>query len=279
MLKQRVVTALILAAGVLSALFFLPPAWFALFAAGFLMIAGWEWGNLAAASRPVALIFYGALALIMGWLFIESGLSQNSLQAEKVKVVFLAGSVWWAIALLWVQGYPSSALLWGSTPVRLVMGLLVLVPAWLALSWLVAQQSGVWLVIVVILTVACADIGAYFAGKAFGRHKLAPEVSPGKTVEGFIGGITLVLVVMAVVLYFTPSQRHLWWQWLVLEFVTVLASVLGDLLESMVKRHRGVKDSGKILPGHGGVLDRIDSLTAALPVFALVHLLLIQPLL
>jgi phosphatidate cytidylyltransferase len=174
-----------------------------------------------------------------------------------------------------VQGYPSSAVLWGSSAVRLLMGLFVLLPAWLALSWLAAQDGGHWLVMVVILTVVCADIGAYFSGRALGRHKLAAEVSPGKTWEGFFGGVITVLVVISIVIAFSPSQRHLWLEWTIVEVAAVLAAVLGDLLESMVKRHRGVKDSGRILPGHGGVLDRIDSLTAALPVFALFYILLI----
>ena len=277
MLKQRVITALILAATVLAALFFLTPVWFSLFAAGFIMIAAWEWGNLAGASRVMALGFYAVLAAVMGWLHFSSGFDDPELHLSTIKSVLLAGSMWWAVALLWVQGYPSSALLWGSTPVRLVMGGFVLVPAWLALSWLVALESGIWLVFLLMLTVACADIGAYFAGHRLGRHKLAPQVSPGKTVEGFLGGLALVVLVVSAVILLSPTQRHLWWQWVVVAVSTGLASVLGDLLESMVKRHRGVKDSGKLLPGHGGILDRIDSLTAALPVFSLLYLLLIQP--
>ena len=126
-----------------------------------------------------------------------------------------------------------------------------------------------------MLIVACADVGAYFSGRALGRHKLAPAVSPGKTLEGLVGGLVTVLIVAFLFLQFIPGHQDHWWQWSVIVAVTGLASVLGDLLESMVKRHRGVKDSGVILPGHGGLLDRIDSLTAALPVFSLLYLLLI----
>jgi len=277
LLKQRVLTAIVLALLVLGTLFGLPAPWFALFAAGVILVAAWEWANLAAAGRWLGLAFYGLMAAAMAWMFAGLGFVEPPLHLELVKQLLLVGCAWWAVALLWVQGYPSSALLWGSTPVRLAMGMLVLLPAWLALSWLVTLEQGHWLVILVVLTVACADIGAYFCGRAFGRRKLAPEVSPGKTLEGFGGGLVLVLLVISVVIALSPSQRHLWLQWTVVEVFTVLASVLGDLLESMVKRHRGVKDSGKILPGHGGILDRIDSLTAALPVFALLYLLLIFP--
>lgn len=157
------------------------------------------------------------------------------------------------------------------------MGLFVLLPAWSALSWLVTIDSGRWLVFIVILTVVSADIGAFFAGRAFGRHKLAAQVSPGKTLEGCVGGLLLALVVISLTIFLSPFSHQLGWQWLLIALATVATSILGDLLESMVKRHRGVKDSGTILPGHGGILDRIDSLTAALPTFALLYLLLLYP--
>jgi phosphatidate cytidylyltransferase len=144
----------------------------------------------------------------------------------------------------------------------------VLLPAWIGLAYLRLDQAGSWLILYVIALVACADIGAYFAGRAFGRHKMAPAVSPGKTLEGLAGGITAValfaLLISAIALPAAISPSA----FLLLSMATALASVLGDLVESMVKRHRGVKDSGTLLPGHGGVLDRIDSLAAAIPVFA-----------
>ncbi|MCK9505451.1 MAG: phosphatidate cytidylyltransferase [Porticoccaceae bacterium] len=276
MLKQRIVTAIILAVLFLGALFGLPFQWFSLVVAGVIFVALWEWANLSNAGRAVSLLYYGVVAVLMAAMFLGLGFDAPAVGLEAAKMILLSGCLWWAIALLWVQGYPSSAVLWGSTAVRLLMGLFVLLPAWLALSWLAAQDGGHWLVMVVIVTVVCADIGAYFSGRAFGRHKLAPEVSPGKTWEGFGGGVVAVLIVISIVIAFSPSQRHLWLEWVIVEVAAVLAAVLGDLLESMVKRHRGVKDSGKILPGHGGILDRIDSLTAALPVFTLFYILLIH---
>lgn len=276
LLKQRVLTAIVLAAVFLAALFGLPSPWFALFASAIILLGAREWANLAACSRIWALLYTAAIAAALAGLFGGFGFATGVVDVDPVKAVLLSACIWWAVALVWVQGYPSSALLWGSSPVRLLMGVFVLVPAWLAISWLVSLDGGHWYVLVVILTVVCADIGAYFSGRAFGRRKLAVDVSPGKTWEGFAGGILLVLVVISVVIALSPSQRHLWWQWALVEFFTVLASVLGDLLESMVKRQRGIKDSGSLLPGHGGILDRIDSMTAALPVFTLLYILLIH---
>lgn len=275
MLKQRVATAIVLAALLLGAVFGLPPPWFSLFAAAVILLAAREWAHLAGAGRMLAFSFCVVVAALMAALFHYLGFSGQAARADELRPLLLGGCIWWAVALLWVQGYPSSALLWGSGAVRLAMGVLVLLPPWLALSWLAALAHGHWLIILVVVIVAATDIGAYFAGRAFGRHRLAPSVSPGKTLEGLVGGLLLAVLVLAALLLISPGLRSLWWQWGLVVALTALASVLGDLLESMVKRHQGVKDSGALLPGHGGLLDRIDSLTAALPVFALLHLLLV----
>jgi phosphatidate cytidylyltransferase len=146
------------------------------------------------------------------------------------------------------------------------MGLLVLLPTWLALVYVRSLESGQWLVLLAIVLIAIADMGGYFSGRYFGRRKLAIHVSPGKTWEGFWGGQLCNAVLALLIVAFNND----------LSFVIVsivimasLASVLGDLLESMVKRHRGIKDSSQLLPGHGGVLDRVDGITAAMPFFAL----------
>jgi phosphatidate cytidylyltransferase len=277
LLKQRVLTAIVLAIVFLSALFGLSAPWFGLFVALFILQGSREWANLSSLARVPSLAYVLFFAAVLTASFVVLGFNDGVIRYDLLKVLLLAGCVWWAVALLWVQGYPSSALLWGSKPVRALMGLVVLIPPWAALSWLVSLESGRWLVILLILTVTCADIGAYFCGRAFGRRKLAPEVSPGKTLEGMMGGICLVMLVTFLVIALSPDRHGYWWQWILMVFVTVLASVLGDLLESMVKRHRGIKDSGTLLPGHGGILDRIDSMTAALPVFSLLYLLLIHP--
>lgn len=272
MLKQRVVTAIVIAAVFFSALFFSSPYSFSLMTAVVVVYAAWEWSNLAGFSHRLVRLIY---ALGLALLFIASGymlgLSESSsldLAAGKTLMAWLAP--WWAIALLWVQGYPSSALLWGSRWVRGLMGNLVLMPAWLAMVILIHAHQGEWLIMIVVLIVAFADIGAYFSGRAFGKHKLATNVSPKKTWEGLVGGVVANLIFVALLLLALNVDQ--WPMLLGLVMITVLASVLGDLLESMVKRHRGIKDSGNILPGHGGILDRLDSLTAALPVFTLVYL-------
>jgi phosphatidate cytidylyltransferase len=199
---------------------------------------------------------------------------QSGLYAEQnflvLREIFIAACLWWAIALLWVKAYPLSSGLWGSKGARSVMGLLVLVPAWLALSYLRSLPEGVYLILVVIGLVVAADVGAYFTGRAFGKAKLAPAVSPGKSWAGFWGGLASCLTLMAILWRIWPEGMPISLPAaLGLALVTGLASVLGDLLESMIKRHRGIKDSGNLLPGHGGIMDRIDSITAAAPVFAL----------
>ncbi|MFA5494576.1 MAG: phosphatidate cytidylyltransferase [Porticoccaceae bacterium] len=276
MLKQRIATALVLAALFLGALFGLGALGFALFAAAVIAVGAWEWSRLAGVAAPTARVAcLLAVVLLLAGLYHFAGFGAAEAAPGVIRPVLLIGCLWWALALLWVQGYPSSALLWGSVAVRLLMGLAVLVPAWLALTVLGHIEGGRVLILLVVLVVAAADIGAFFTGRAIGRHKLAPDVSPGKTIEGLAGGLVAVLVLAALFLAFSPAHQPEWWQWSLVVAVTALASVLGDLVESMVKRHRGVKDSGTILPGHGGILDRIDSLSAALPVFTLLYLLLI----
>ena len=272
MLKQRVVTAIVIAVVFFSALFFSSPYSFSLMTAVVVVYAAWEWSNLAGFSRKLIRLFYAlslaVLLIVSGYVLGLSDSSTLDLAVGKTLMSWLVP--WSAIALLWVQGYPSSALLWGSSWARALIGYLVIVPAWLAMVILIHANQGEWLIMIVVLIVAFADIGAYFSGRAFGKHKLAINVSPKKTWEGLVGGVVANLIFVAVLLV-ALNVDH-WPMLLGLVMITVLASVLGDLLESMVKRHRGIKDSGNILPGHGGILDRLDSLTAALPVFTLVYL-------
>lgn len=271
MLKQRVITAVVLAVLFLGGLFFLSVTGFALAIGVVVMLAGWEWANLSGLTAQWQRLLYAAVVggsvALAAWYtgFLPAG----ELQTGPLQVLLLAACTWWAVALLWVQGYPSSALLWGHSIIKMLMGFLVLVPTWLALVFLRDQPAGEWLILLVMVMVACADIGAYFTGKAFGRRKLAPAVSPGKSWEGFWGGFACCLLQAGIVGYAFGGG------WLTLAIIAPasLASVLGDLLESMVKRQRGVKDSSQLLPGHGGILDRVDSITAAAPVFALAVLL------
>jgi phosphatidate cytidylyltransferase len=185
--------------------------------------------------------------------------------------------VWWCVCFLLVRSYPVGSSGWGSRGARSLMGVLVLVPAWVGLNHLRLEDflfghttNNLWAILYVFCMVWVADIGAYFAGRAFGKAKLAPRVSPGKSWAGVWGGLVAVgilAVVAGVLASATVSDTLIL---VVASLATGLVSVLGDLLESMLKRFRGIKDSSQLLPGHGGILDRIDSLTAAIPVFALI---------
>ncbi|HBD13542.1 MAG TPA: phosphatidate cytidylyltransferase [Porticoccaceae bacterium] len=277
MLKQRVLTALALFLGFMGALLGLTPAQFSALVALVALYGAWEWAALAGFKTIQGRALY-VTALLLCLLAVArwQGFDESTIHSERARSALFVACMWWAIALLWVQGYPSSAILWGRRWSRALMGCLVLVPTWLAITLLIHTPEGPWLVLAVIALVAAADIGAFFFGRAFGRHKLALRVSPGKTWEGVGGGlvaITAIAVPAALSLNRDGGAVFVGFC-LLLALLTGLASVLGDLVESMIKRYSGVKDSGRVLPGHGGVLDRIDGMTAALPVFALLYSLL-----
>jgi phosphatidate cytidylyltransferase len=275
MLKQRVITGLILAIVAATAIFLLPLSGFAVVLAVVLASALWEWADLSGiARRPLRALYCAVslgLVLLAGW-----GAAVWTLPRERVvgEVLMLAGG-WWFVAAALVISYPRTTAIWGAVWQRLLMGWLTLIPAWLGFVFLRAQDNGSWLVFFTVALVAAADIGAYFAGTRFGRHKLAPNVSPGKSWEGFAGGLVASLLFVLIVWAAFWRDRFALPPFLAVAAVTVVGSVCGDLLESMLKRQRGVKDSSNLLPGHGGVLDRLDSLSAAIPIFAL-GLLLIQ---
>ncbi|MDN6180383.1 MAG: phosphatidate cytidylyltransferase [Halomonas subglaciescola] len=265
MLKQRIITAAWLAPLVLAGLFGLEDGAFALFVAAIVLLGGWEWTNLAGVrnARRRGLVVAG-LAAVMLALWLAGA-------AHAVWPLWL-GTLGWALNLYWVSCYPEACAQWRSTPRRLGIGLVVLVPCWVGFNVLRSgAPGGTWLLFVLLLTWA-ADIGAYFAGRAFGRRRLAPGVSPGKSWEGVFGGMAATaLLALGFAVWQSlgvPTTIAL----LVVTAGVTLVSVLGDLLESMLKRQRRIKDSSALLPGHGGVLDRIDSLTAAVPVFALLYL-------
>jgi phosphatidate cytidylyltransferase len=264
-LRTRVLTAIVLLIGFLASLFFLPWTIFAILVAVFFAVGAWEWANLAGVGshfyRLTYMFFLVGFAGLLGWV------TEWTDNEELFKAILIAACSWWALCLLWIQGYPTSVLVWGSRPVRLMMGMFVLVPAWLSCLYLRQQSYGTWLVFMLVLVVAAADIGAYFTGRAFGKCKLAVRVSPGKSWEGVWGGAVFALFVGSG--YSLLMGQSDWLMALIIIAPAALVSVVGDLLESMVKRHRGVKDSSQLLPGHGGVLDRIDGLVAAAPVFAL----------
>lgn len=262
MLKQRILTALVLLPLALCGFFLLSGVWFALFIGVVVTLGAWEWARLAGLeSQPLRCLFAAVVAGLLVVLYLVPTLAPWLLGLAVI---------WWALATWLVMTYPGSAHYWSSIACKVLIGLLVLLPAWEGLVLLKTWPSGGgnWLIVAVMVLVWVADIGAYFSGRAFGKRKLAPSVSPGKSWAGLYGGLGIALLVTLV----TGVARH--WSAgqliaaLVATCVVVLVSVVGDLTESMFKRQAGIKDSSQLLPGHGGVLDRIDSLTAAVPVFA-----------
>jgi phosphatidate cytidylyltransferase len=272
-LKQRVITAVFLIAGFLLLLFNTDPLWFSIAVVPIVMLAGWEWCNLSANKSALGKFLYlSVLFVCLAGCALWLGLF-DSLAVSRGQYLALLASVLWALIFLWIQGYPSSTIIWSAKPVLALLGLLLLTSTWLAIALIVHQPQGQWLLLLAVAVVALADVGGYVAGNLFGRHKLAPVVSPGKTWEGFFGGLFCQLLLIILLTVFMPMPVSL--TALALLVIPVsLYSVLGDLFESMLKRHQGVKDSSQILPGHGGVLDRIDGLMAALPLFILLYLLL-----
>ena len=256
MLEQRVVTALMLVAVLVLILFFLPAIYavvtFALIAA----LAAWEWSRLASSSRPSRVLF-------PLWILACCGLCLFYPRWQLLLCVVAAG--FWLLAPFWL------ARCW-TLPHGLIaylVGTIVLVPAWIGMVRL--HAVGPWTLLAVMALVWAADIAAYFSGRAFGRHKLAPAISPGKTWEGAVGaavgGLAYVFLLRQYTSLSVPANVAL----LVLGVVLLVAvSIVGDLFESMIKRQAGVKDSSQLLPGHGGILDRIDSLTSTLPVLVAV---------
>lgn len=267
MLKTRIITALILAPIAIGGIFFLPPMGFALFTAAIITLGAWEWANMSGLEQQPGRIGYAALIAVVLYGLID---------VSAVAVLWLA-FLWWVVCFVLVRNYPAGSERWGSVPARALMGVLVLVPAWIGLNHLRTggfqfgdTDNNLLVILYVFCVVWVADIGAYFAGRAFGKAKLAPRVSPGKSWAGVWGGLAAVgafaLVASALVSASAAEAALL----VAASLVTGLVSVLGDLLESMLKRFRGIKDSSRLLPGHGGIMDRIDSLTAAAPVFALI---------
>lgn len=263
--RQRITTALVLAPLPILALLFLPTPWLAALVA-LVMLAGlWEWTAFAGLRDTLPRVgFLTANALLLAALAWGGGPSLFPL-----KLISLVGVLAWGLALAWLlRPRFASGDGDGARALKLLAGSLAVVPAWCALAWLHADEphGPRWTLFAVALVWA-ADSGAYFVGSKFGRRKLAPAISPGKTWEGVWGGLgtCALLAVLALPLL------GLGWSQLpalvLLTLATAAASVVGDLFESLMKRHSGVKDSGDLFPGHGGLMDRLDSLLAALPVF------------
>ncbi|CEP37742.1 MULTISPECIES: phosphatidate cytidylyltransferase [unclassified Halomonas] len=262
MLKQRIITAAWLAPLVLVGLFGLDGGAFALFTALMVLLATWEWTNLAGVTRTVR---RAQLVAVMAVLMLAMWLTGT---AMAIWPLWLAAAGW-LVNLYWVTRYPAAGEQWQATTRRLAMGLWVLLPCWVGFN--VLRDIGMAWLLFVLLLVWSADIGAYFVGRLWGKRKLAPHVSPGKSWEGVFGGLAATAILAILFALWLPLDLVGGITLILVTAVVTLASVLGDLLESMLKRYRNIKDSSQLLPGHGGVMDRIDSLTAAIPLFALFY--------
>lgn len=279
MLKQRIMTAVVLAPLALGAILFLPLVWFEICMGLIVALAAWEWANMsgfkAGPDKAVYTLIIILLCAVLGLAVTPEEIwHQGQLNALFQWVLGFA-MVWWAASLFNVIAYPRFSSPWRcSKRYRGLFGVFTLIPTWVALVTLrtnlydITPFYGASLIFYVLGIVWAADIGAFFIGIKFGRHKLRPNVSPGKTLEGLFGGVmaSFAIIGFAALHYQFDASRitlHI-----VFGCLTVAVSALGDLNESMFKRCEGIKDSGTLLPGHGGILDRIDSLTAAFPVFA-----------
>ncbi len=281
MLLQRTLTALVLISLVIGWLFFLP---FELFVAGavlLFLLASREWGRIVLPRQPLRVALGYGLVLAATLLTEPVAQWPNAAAGSLPAAVLLLSIGWWGCALAMVLRYPTGIGWWhDSKLIKSLFGLLILLPFFWALLALRGQDygsdphAGGWLLLFVMALVWCADSGAYFSGRAFGRRKLLPAVSPKKTLEGLLGGLVTAALLAFGVTLAQQLDAHASLVLILSSVLAVLASVLGDLTESLFKRDAGIKDSGTLLPGHGGVLDRIDSLTAALPVFVVSHALL-----
>ena len=264
-MNARLATALILLAGCIAAALILPNRWWGALLLVVLAAASWEWGALAGVGRTRRGLFVGA-ALVSAWAIGEvAGAEGGPNRQSAVEAAVYGASIafWLLIALPWLMRHWQAR-----SPLALAAaGWMVLVPAWLALARLQTEPERL---LALLGVVWIADTAAFLAGRAWGRHRLAPTISPAKTWEGVAGACAAVAVYYVALPIFMPEWP--WWRgWSgVLLFAGVtLMSIVGDLFESWIKRQAGVKDSGTLLPGHGGVLDRIDSLNSSMPLAAL----------
>ncbi|MBD8879183.1 phosphatidate cytidylyltransferase [Rhodanobacter sp. 7MK24] len=265
MLQQRVLTALLLAPLAIAIILLLSTPWIALVGAAVFLGAMEEWTRLANVQKPasrMALLVSAAVLFALLWLGHAGAL---------MPLLLVLGVAWWLLACLWLRHFALGA---APTPenrtLKLAAGAFVIFPAWVALIALHGREvHGHWWLLLALVIVWAADIGAYFSGRTFGKRKLAPQISPGKTWAGAYGAMVAGVLVALAGGWLLDVRDTALLGLGVLAAITVAVSIVGDLLESLMKRHAGMKDSGSVFPGHGGLLDRLDSVFAALPVFAL----------
>ena len=265
MLKKRVLTALCLIPLVIAAILWLSTLPFVLLSGAVFLVAAWEWSRFAGFNTLLGRVSCFLLMVLRATLLLialERLGSRTSLQAGVLAFI----PAFWIMALIAIILYPKYTLFWKSHVIGILSGCMVLVPTW---TFFVAlQYTDPYLLLYSLALVCVCDSAAYFVGKRYGRTKLVPALSPGKTWEGVLGGLAVGFVVVGVA-YVLLKPKLSVPHWMLLGFITMIFSIVGDLFESLFKRLRGLKDSGTILPGHGGILDRLDSINAAVPLFSL----------
>jgi phosphatidate cytidylyltransferase len=251
----------------IGAVYYLPTPYLAAAVAAILLAGLWEWSALAGLTEKIPRSLYVAgNALMMLALAWGSGRGLFGL-----KLISLIGALWWIFVCLWLWRFEfAKADTSINRSIKLLAGSLCVIPAWCALAWLHGSSSvGPRWALFALAIAWAADSGAYFAGVRYGKTKLAPRISPGKSWEGVIGGVVAILLLA---IASTPLLGLFWSElgWLLLlTIITMIFSVVGDLFESLMKRHSGFKDSSDLIPGHGGLMDRLDSLLAVLPIFVI----------
>ncbi|EIJ67219.1 phosphatidate cytidylyltransferase [Pasteurella bettyae] len=281
MLKERILSAIVLIAIVFAALLLFSPFYFGLCLVVVITLGIWEWTQFPKIKTEVWRYVITAISATFLFLFIYSHsdyLNAGRVFDDLAEPLMLCAVIWWIVAFFLVINYPKSAMVWGKSLIlHAIFAFFTLVPFLIGVlklrldNYVTNVHHGIMLLLYVCILVWAADSGAYFAGRAFGKHKLAPKVSPGKTWEGVVGGLITACIfaygfqmIVGESLFNHGNKLSL----TILSVATVTISVLGDLTESMFKRESGIKDSSHLIPGHGGILDRIDSLTAATPFFA-----------
>jgi len=294
MLKQRILTALVIIPLIFAVIYWIHPVYFP-WAVGILVsIAAWEWTGLSAFKHGLSRLLYivglWILFLLIGEIPVNFNCSvpaPGCIFVDQIAVVGGIGAAWWLFAVVWLLRYQRH-----TKEIRIVrfpfalIGVVILIPFWFSLFILYLEQTYQFvlsdqyglprpqILLFLISIIALADTSAYFVGKKWGKRKLASRISPGKTWEGLIGAFIIVGLFTPLLAAVMNIDKFPLWKLAILVFITIIAALLGDLFESLVKRLAGVKDSGKILPGHGGILDRIDSYTAAVPIFMMGYFLL-----
>ena len=282
MLKQRIITAIILALLFIAATVSLSSFSYSLFVTIVVLAASWEWCAFIGLAKQVAKVSYLAtLGSMIIALYFFLGIVPESLviNSYRAGIILGLGILFWVLTFFMLKDYPSNSDRWNNKSKIALMGLMALIPTWVGVVQIKYLNPQGFLLLGMVVMVAAADIGAYFVGKRIGKNRLAPSLSPNKTWEGVMGGFAACLLVGILLIWLlhsyliTLSNGQILIL-VLLSLVVMLFDVIGDLLESMLKRNRDLKDSGKILPGHGGILDRVDGLLAVTPIFVLTFLII-----